>query len=666
MQRIQDGVMSMPLHRSRQQSRRQGGQPQQSCALSRLLARELPGQPPQPSDLEEMRSLLSIWGNEQPDFVLLMKHHHALEQQRELRAGMRQGKHTVQHTSSQSRKGDTDRTGPIDWAALQPVSLSGLELFGVAKGKKLEGLTIVPPVCSVGMATILRDLDGRVVRVALYNQAPGGRTALHAAPFLTEKFPQGTRIAIAEPFFKVAMDGCLTIRVDSPAEVQVGHSRPAAAPAQQPHSSPCSSAPALTAAAARLRQHLHDGEIDLVVQGATDVLRSPSAAVSLACVLLSNRAQALLRAGHAAAALRDAAAALTIQPQQPKAWMRYAAALRALDAGNIADRADLVAREGHIGAAGGVAPDQDGAPAEASDWRQALKHARVTHPVRTAVCVPAPAAVPATTGDGAELLKARGNERYQSGEFAGAAECYTRALLVVPGIDALAAVLAMLAKVCLSTGSRHSAAAAAAACVRMLHVDGEAHKQVGPAVKWLAQALLGLGEHETCAEMLTARSSAAGCLRGSVRRELLRYAGIHAKLLQDTAGLSALQHLPKELYPDVVKHASLVKIPGKGRGLRADRSLPPHTIVAINSALVWAQHDVRRGILFSRDATSISDASSVALCAKAVQAASQEPLIAHTLLSLDDNPPRAPPTRELPLVELQEMQQQLSCIWVLE
>lgn len=64
-------------------------------------------------------------------------------------AHMSNGQRVAQWTNSQSRKDDATSTGPIDWGALQPITLAGLKLFNVAKGRKLEGVIIAPPGCQV-------------------------------------------------------------------------------------------------------------------------------------------------------------------------------------------------------------------------------------------------------------------------------------------------------------------------------------------------------------------------------------------------------------------------------------------------------------------------------------------------------------------------------------
>lgn len=378
------------------------------------------------------------------------------------------------------------------------------------------------------MNTIIQDTYGRLVHVALYNQAPGGNAAFHSSAYLAQKFSEGTRIAIAEPYYKISSGGGRMVRVDSPIEVRILSDTPAAAPAQaQPLRS---SQKALATATQSARQLLRDGEPESALQTALDVLRAPhNHSVALICVLLSNRAQAQLRAGDAPAALRDAAAVLTMSPQNPKAWLRYAAALRALKS-PAADRADGVSGQARAFA---DADPPDGAGA--ARWSEAVHLADVSNTIRRAVCVAPPEVLQeATDRVSAEKWKERGNAEYQQGLHHEAGQCYSHGLLAVQGTDEAAELLTLAAQASLRCSSRHTAAAAAAACLRLVHVAGGSHKAVPLAMAVLARALLGLGEHESCREMLSGSAGCAELLRACDRRTLLHDAGVLAQLHADT------------------------------------------------------------------------------------------------------------------------------------
>lgn len=112
---------------------------------------------------------------------------------------------------------------------------------------------------------------------------------------------------------------------------------------------------------------------------------------------------------------------------------------------------------------------------------------------------------------------------------------------------------------------------------------------------------------------------------------------------------------------DFAKHATVTSIRGKGRGLLATRDLPLGTVVLINPALACATHEGRHaGATLSRDGKSLHHPADVKLRSKVMHVAAREPLVAATLLGLDDNHPLAAPRRKVPLVELRHMQQLLS------
>lgn len=60
-------------------------------------------------------------------------------------------------------------------------------------------------------------------QVTLYNspglQQVGGQSYRHALTVAQKLFPKGQAVAIIEPYYKVASDGTLLVRVDNPAEV---------------------------------------------------------------------------------------------------------------------------------------------------------------------------------------------------------------------------------------------------------------------------------------------------------------------------------------------------------------------------------------------------------------------------------------------------------------
>lgn len=123
--------------------------------------------------------------------------------------------------------------------------------------------------------------------------------------------------------------------------------------------------------------------------------------------------------------------------------------------------------------------------------------------------------------------------------------------------------------------------------------------------------------------------------------------------------------------PDVAQNAELVKIAGKGRGLRAARDLPRFSLVALSWPFVTAVADPQRdkSMTTSFQGTTLNLTDTVAMRAKAVRAAARDPLLASAVGALDDNDDvnsrsaetgAARPPRQLPLAPLHTFQQLLS------
>lgn len=199
------------------------------------------------------------------------------------------------------------------WKSLRSISATGLPLFQVATGRVLEGKLIVDPVVSVGITTILADDWGSIVQLGLYNALPGGASGGAAWGLATKKFSKGTRLRIAEPYLKIFRDGNRGVRVDDPADLgfdsddmgQAGLSK------TKEEGNALFAENHFHAASGAYWSGLKAGSGDVVV-------------------LLSNRAQALLKQERWTPALQDAAAAVLLDPAHKKSWLRYEAALRGL------------------------------------------------------------------------------------------------------------------------------------------------------------------------------------------------------------------------------------------------------------------------------------------------------------------------------------------------
>ena len=57
---------------------------QEQCIVTKLVGRELPGVRISGTDVAQMRTFLSSWGLEEPEYALLMKHRALIKHQKEV------------------------------------------------------------------------------------------------------------------------------------------------------------------------------------------------------------------------------------------------------------------------------------------------------------------------------------------------------------------------------------------------------------------------------------------------------------------------------------------------------------------------------------------------------------------------------------------------------
>ena len=156
---------------------------------------------------------------------------------------------------------------------------------------------------------MLKDDTGAVILLGMYNQLPSDVSGPASRELAEKMFPKGTKLCIAEPFLKNIQGwkswcACRQSR-RSPRGKKFGWSW-------------------------LLGPHCCEGAWQPVcsVQAAADEywqgLRSNAGEVA---VLLSNRAQAQMKQQKWVDAMRDAAAALLLSPEDAKAWNRYSSAL---------------------------------------------------------------------------------------------------------------------------------------------------------------------------------------------------------------------------------------------------------------------------------------------------------------------------------------------------
>ena len=590
----------------------QHSEPNTTCAVTTALRLHQPLTATAGTVQLIRRSILPTWGTTTPKLIQLMRHEASYRHYlKELQS--HSDMFQLRQTNSTLVRPEGRDQGCRDWAALRPVGVASLRLFGVAAGRVLAGTLVGGPIVTVGITTLLEDPDGDVVQLGLYNQLPGGVASQDLAERL---FPEGARLRIAEPFLKIFRDGHRGVRVDSPADI---------------HVDPGSDDEDLRAAKQRGNALARASNFAAAAEEYWRGLRGGGASVAL---LLSNRAQAQLKRRAWPGALRDSAAALLIAPEEAKAWARYCATLAGLGHAPLAARARCISTG--TGRAG-----SPGRPAVRAALDAAL-----------AAAVPQP---PQECSGSATGLKARGNAAYNAGDFAGAEALYSAALAVLPATAEAAAALRNVALCGLRTGALHDALAAAAASLRLEPSAKARHRA--------ATALALLGEFVLADEVLRAASEScgAGCGPGhlehcaSLRRSLAdaqrRVEAGYAKptlveLLRTGPGRESVVG---EWLAEGRIGTALIE--GKGRGVRALCRIEAGEALVVQRPRVSVSADaVSSGeLLTSMDSDSrlMDDASNVKLKAQLTSAASVDGLLATTVSLLHDGSAQVKPLTDL-------------------
>jgi len=105
----------------------------------------------------------------------------------------------------------------VDFSRLEKILIKDLR-FGTSSGCYIEGKLIAEPLVSTGVSTFMEDETGQYIMIGLYNFIPKRKSRNKEAAM---KFPFGTRIRIAEPFFDMFLDGNEGVRVDEPCELKI-------------------------------------------------------------------------------------------------------------------------------------------------------------------------------------------------------------------------------------------------------------------------------------------------------------------------------------------------------------------------------------------------------------------------------------------------------------
>lgn len=177
-------------------------------------------------------------------------------------------------------------------------------------GRRITMRVLENPCYSSSIQALVRDVEGAVIKLALYNFLHATARCLDAERVI----PPGCTIVIKEPYVKCQLDGSIGIRVDNPCNVVITRLAPPSEGAD---------APAVRKYGNTLFQ-LCEFERAADAYGVALNLK-PATDIAVAC--LSNRAAALLRLNRFSEALTDCVAVRTLQPEHGKAIFRSGQAL---------------------------------------------------------------------------------------------------------------------------------------------------------------------------------------------------------------------------------------------------------------------------------------------------------------------------------------------------
>lgn len=116
---------------------------------------------------------------------------------------------------------DVDRTSAQasckPYPKLRHIAIAELQLDHRHTGSKVEGTTCYKAARHIAIQVLLRDDKNasHAIKVSLYNLVPSSAKMKEVRQLL----PDGTKLAILEPYYKTFADGSSGIRVDNPADV---------------------------------------------------------------------------------------------------------------------------------------------------------------------------------------------------------------------------------------------------------------------------------------------------------------------------------------------------------------------------------------------------------------------------------------------------------------
>ena len=168
-------------------------------------------------------------------------------------------------------------------------------------------------------------MNGDVILVALYNFLPDGLYGRESDPVANAKIPKECIVRIAEPFQKVFQDGSRGIRIDNPNDITVISSGIKATLIDEEKIL----ISAKNTGNGLVQKKMYNAASEAYINGIRKAELVPT--------LLSNRSQAYAMMNDWEHSLADAAASLTMRPDNEKSWARYRKALEIVE-----DRTGLI------------------------------------------------------------------------------------------------------------------------------------------------------------------------------------------------------------------------------------------------------------------------------------------------------------------------------------
>ena len=276
----------------------------------------------------------------------------------------------------------------------------------------------------------------------------------------------------------------------------------------------------------------------------------------LVATLLSNRSQAYAKLGDWGRSLSDAAASLTLQPSNKKAWYRYRKASDNLIKTKVAELriAQECDKEGRL--------------------RQLLKLILVEKGKTTSQIKVG------WIGKSALKLKDKGNNAFKSCDYNKSVGYYTAALYVCG--DIVRKLLDNWASCCISIGAYLDSLAASYASLQI--------KEDGKAVILLARSMMHIGETELCQSILKKYDSKFSCDMSfrQGKSELLRCTGELFDFIKVNDYRESRPFDPPSFLPRWIADIEVYDADSKGRGLRAKSDIRAGFIVLIEPPIVSA------------------------------------------------------------------------------